>query len=130
MKEVREVVAALVVENGKFMICQRPAHKARGDLWEFAGGKTEPGESRQQALVRELKEELDVFAEVGEIFLEVDHDYPDIFIHLTLFYTKIHGVPRLLEHGDLRWILPEEIEKYEFCPADTVILEKIKKSGL
>lgn len=123
-----EVVAALIWDKNRFMICQRPAHKARGSLWEFVGGKVEPGESKEEALVRECREELGVTVDVGEIFMEVTHQYPDITVHLTLFSASIReGVPQKLEHQDIRWITAEEIGKFSFCPADTEILEKLKK---
>lgn len=123
-----EVVAALIWDKNRFMICQRPAHKARGSLWEFVGGKVEPGESKEEALIRECREELGVTVDVGEIFMEVTHQYPDITVHLTLFSASIReGVPQKLEHQDIRWITAEEIGKYSFCPADTEILEKLKK---
>lgn len=126
-----DVVAALVVENGKFMICQRPAHKARGLLWEFVGGKVEQGETREQALVRECREELGVIVAPGEIYMEVDHVYPDITIHLTLFRAAIvSGRPQKLEHVDIRFILPSDIPRYAFCPADGAILERIVLQGL
>ena len=123
-----DVVAALVVEDGRFMICQRPKHKARGLLWEFVGGKVEPGETREQALVRECREELGVTVVPGDIFMEVDHAYPDITIHLTLFRARIAaGRPQKLEHADIRFIDPEEIPQYAFCPADESILERIRE---
>ena len=123
-----EVVAALLWEGERFMICQRPAHKARGLLWEFVGGKVEPGETKEQALVRECMEELAIRISVDGPFMEVTHKYPDLTVHLTLFHGKItEGSPRLLEHKDMRWIKPEEISLYEFCPADEEILEKIQK---
>ena len=123
-----DVVAALVVEDGKFMICQRPAHKARGLLWEFVGGKVEPGETKAQALIRECREELGVTVAPGDVYMEVDHVYPDITIHLTLFRARIAaGRPQKLEHTDIRFIAPEEIPQYAFCPADASILEQIKK---
>lgn len=123
-----EVVAALIWDKNRFMICQRPAHKARGSLWEFVGGKVEPGESKEEALVRECREELGVTVDVGDIFMEVTHNYPDITVHLTLFSASIReGVPQKLEHQDIRWITAEEIGRYAFCPADTEILEKLKK---
>lgn len=121
-----EVVAALIWDQNKFMICQRPAYKARGLLWEFVGGKVEPGESMEDALIRECLEELDITVKVGEKYLQVDHDYPDISIRLSLYHCRIHaGEPTLLEHEDLKWIHPTEIPKYEFCPADAEILAKI-----
>ena len=123
-----EVVAALIWKNGKFMICQRPAHKARGLLWEFVGGKVEPGETKEQALVRECREELAVTVAVQDEFMSLVHEYPDITIHLTVFNASIaEGVPQLLEHNDIRWIPPKEIKNYDFCPADNKILEKIEE---
>ena len=126
-KKVTEVVAALVRDGDKFLICQRPAHKARGLLWEFVGGKVEPGETKEQALIRECQEELAVMLSVGRVFMEVDHDYPDLNVHLTLFNAEIRkGVPQMLEHNDIRWITTEEIPQYEFCPADEMILKKLR----
>ena len=121
-----EVVAALIWEGDKFMICQRPAHKARGLLLEFVGGKVEPGETKEHALIRECREELAVTPSVCDAFMDVVHTYPDITVHLTLFNATIaDGVPQKLEHNDIRWITPSEIPNYAFCPADTEILKKI-----
>ena len=127
-KKVVEVVAALIWQGEKFMICQRPAHKARGLLWEFVGGKVEPGETKEQALIRECREELDITVSVGDVFTEVEHEYPDITVHLTLFNAIIaEGDPQKLEHNDIRWITVEEIDQYEFCPADEEILRRLKE---
>ncbi len=121
-----EVVAALIWDKNRFMICQRPEHKARGLLWEFVGGKVEPGETKQQALVRECREELGIRLSVGEVFMEVVHRYPDITVHLTLFCATIaEGIPQKLEHNYIRWITPGQIPEYDFCPADEEILERI-----
>ena len=121
-----EVVVALIWNENKFMICQRPVHKARGLLWEFVGGKVEPGETKEQALIRECKEELDILLSVGDVFMDVIHQYPDITVHLTLFNTTIsEGEPQKLEHNDIKWITPSEISNYEFCPADEEILARI-----
>lgn len=125
-----EVVAALIWDQDKFMICQRPAHKARGLLWEFVGGKVEPGETKEQALIRECREELAVTLSVGEVFMDVIHEYPDLTVHLTLFNAIIsEGIPQMLEHNDIRWITVEEIDQYDFCPADESILNKLKNEG-
>ena len=92
------------------MICQRPAHKARGLLWEFVGGKVEKGETKEQALIRECKEELKVLLSVSEVFMDVIHEYPDITVHSTLFNATIaEGVPQKLEHNDIKWIKPNDI---------------------
>ena len=123
---VTEVVAALIWDKDKFMICQRPAHKARGLLWEFVGGKVERGETKERALIRECREELDVTLSVDSVFMDVVHEYPDLTVHLTLFNATIaDGEPQKLEHNDIQWITPSEIPKYEFCPADEEILKKI-----
>ena len=121
-----EVVAALIWDENRFLICQRPANKARALLWEFVGGKVEPGETGQQALVRECQEELAVTLSVGDVFMEVVHEYPDITVHLVLYHATIaQGVPQKLEHNDIRWITPAEIPEFDFCPADDEILKKI-----
>ena len=123
---ITEVVAALIWKHNKFMICQRPANKARALLWEFVGGKVESGESKEQALIRECKEELDILLSVGDVFMDVIHKYPDITVHLTLFTATIaEGEPQKLEHNDIKWITPREVRKYAFCPADEEILAKI-----
>lgn len=125
-----EVVAALIWKGDQFMVCQRPAHKARGLLWEFVGGKVEPGETREEALVRECREELAVTVSVGDVFMEVTHQYPDLTVHLTLFHASIlQGEPQMLEHHDIRYITPAEIPQYDFCPADEVILQRLIQTG-
>ena len=123
-----EVVAALIWQGERFLACQRPPHKARGLLWEFVGGKVEPGETREQALIRECREEVDVTVRVGGIFMELVHEYPDLTVHLTLFHAGIaEGTPRLLEHQALRWLTVEEMDQYPFCPADQAILARLRE---
>lgn len=122
-----QVVAALIWDADRFLACQRPAHKARGLLWEFVGGKVEPGETKEEALIRECREELDVTVSVGEVFMTVVHEYPDLLVELTLFNAIIaEGTPKMLEHNDIRWLRAQEIDQYEFCPADQEILERLK----
>lgn len=124
-----EVVAALIWKGNRFMACQRPAHKARGLLWEFVGGKVEPGETKEEALIRECREELAVTVAVGDVFMEVTHEYPDLTVHLTLFNAAIaEGTPQKIEHNDIRWLTVEEIGAYDFCPADEEILKRLKKT--
>ena len=123
-----DVVAALIWEGDRFLACQRPAHKARGLLWEFVGGKVEPGESLEDALLRECREELDITVEPRDVFMEVIHEYPDLTVRLTLFNATIaEGTPKALEHHDIRWITVREIDGLEFCPADEEILKKLKE---
>ena len=122
-----DVVAALIWEGDKFLACQRPANKARALLWEFVGGKLEPGETLEEALIRECREELDITVEPKDIFLTVVHEYPDLTVRLTLFNAVIaEGTPKALEHHDIRWITTSEIDELEFCPADEEILKKLK----
>ena len=126
-----EVVAALIWDGDRFLICQRPEHKARGLLWEYVGGKVEPGETKQEALIRECREELGVTITVGDIFMDVVHEYPDITVHLTLFHASIvEGTIRLLEHNAIAWITPDDIPDYDFCPADKDINERIQAENL
>lgn len=126
-----EVVAALIWEGDRFLACQRPAHKARGLLWEFVGGKVEPGETHEQALVRECREELGVTVAVGALFLRVVHEYPDLTVRLSLFRAAIvEGVPQRLEHADLRWLTVGEMGDYPFCPADEVILQALRETRM
>lgn len=121
-----EVVAALIWDKDRFMICQRPETKSCALLWEFVGGKVEKGETKEQALVRECREELGITLSVGDMFTEVVHQYPDILVHLTLFNAAIlEGIPQKLEHNDIRWITTKEIPQYNFCPADKDILKKL-----
>ena len=128
MPKAVEVVAALIWRGDRFLACQRPAHKARGLLWEFVGGKVEPGETKEEALVRECREELGVTVRVGEVFTELTHVYPDLTVHLTLFHAAIpEGEPRKLENNDLRWITVGEMDAYPFCPADETILQKLRE---
>ena len=123
-----DVVAALIWEGDRFLACQRPAHKARGLLWEFVGGKVEPGESLEDALIRECREELDITVAPRDVFMEVIHEYPDLTVRLTLLNATIaEGTPKALEHHDIRWITVREIDGLEFCPADEEILKKLKE---
>ena len=129
--KITEVVAALIWQGDKFMICQRPEHKARALLWEFVGGKVETGETKEQALIRECKEELNVLLSVGDVFMDVIHEYPDITVHLTLFNATIaEGKPQKIEHNDIQWITSSEIPNYEFCPADEEMLKEIRKKHI
>ena len=127
MREITQVVAALIWDGDRFLACQRPAHKARGLLWEFVGGKVEPGETHEQALVRECREELDIELGVDDLYMEVVHEYPDLTVQLSLYNARIlSGTPKLLEHHAIRWITREQIPELDFCPADEDILKALQ----
>ncbi len=122
-----QVVAALIWQNNRFLICRRPPHKTRGLLWEFVGGKVETGETKQQALMRECMEELAVKVRVDDVYMQLVHEYPDMTVELTLFNAAIvEGEPQLLEHSEIRYISVDEIDRFDFCPADVEILKKLK----
>ena len=119
-------VAAAIIQRDGVILAARRAHGMDG--WEFPGGKVEPGETKEEALIRECREELDVTVAVEEVFMEVTHEYPDLTVHLTLFHAKIvEGVPKKLEHNDIRWLTAEEIDRFPFCPADEEILKRLKQ---
>ena len=127
-KPYTEVVAAVIWDRDRFLICRRPAHKGNALLWEFVGGKVEKGETKEDALIRECREELGITVSVGDKFYETEHEYPDIYVHLTFFEAEIvEGIPQKLEHKDIRWITRDEIGSFAFCPADTQILEAIRE---
>lgn len=121
-----EVVAAIIEKDGKILICRRAENKTRALKWEFPGGKIEPGETPEQAVRRECREELDVDLCVKGEFMRVLHSYPDIEIQLTVFRTAIIGRdPRCIEHKEIRFVYPSELADFELCPADITVAEKI-----
>ena len=125
-KNRKEVVAALIYRGARFMICRRPEGKARAGMWEFVGGKAEQGERLEEALIRECREEIGVEIAVGAPYMTVEYDYPDIPVHLTLFYAEIiSGEPRPMEGNAIAWITSDEISNYLFCPADEPIIARL-----
>lgn len=120
-----EVTAAIIVQGDSFLICKRPVGKHHAGLWEFPGGKTEPGESEEACIIREIREELDVNIKVTGKVCDVVSEGRDKTVHLHFFRAEIvSGSIKALEHSELRFIMPEETGKYEFCPADTLMLAK------
>ena len=123
-----EVVAVLLRSGERFLLCQRPEQKAHGLLWEFAGGKVEPGETKQEALARECREELGVHLHVGAQFMELTHPYPDLTVHLSVLRCTLGGEkPQRLEHRDMRWVTAEEAARLPLCPADTAIVQRLRQ---
>ena len=107
------------------LFCIRSKEPYKG-LYNFVGGKVEEKETMEQALIRECREELDITVAVDDVFMEVQHEYPDLLVRLTLFNATIaEGTPKMLEHNDIRWIFVEEIPQYDFCPADVDILKRL-----
>ena len=122
-----EVVAAIIIEDGKLFATQRGYGDFK-DGWEFPGGKMEVGETREQALARELREELEIKVEVGEHIKTIEYDYPKFHLKMHCFLTKIkEGIPNLLEHEASRWVDKDSIDSLDWLPADLEVIENVKK---
>jgi mutator protein MutT len=121
-----EVSAALIFRAGKILITQRHADAYLGGLWEFPGGKREPGESFEACLVREIREELGVEISVGNLFEEITHAYAEKNVHLKFFLCELLAAkPRPLGCAAVKWVGKSELPDYEFPPADARLLEKL-----
>lgn len=126
-----EVTAAIIKHDNRILICQRPEGKSCGLLWEFPGGKIEPGETGEQCIVREIQEELGVTLHVLRKYTEVLCEYPDRVVHLHFYVTDIEsGELTLKEHNAYAWITQEEVSNYQFCPADKKMLSLHKLEDL
>ena len=127
VKKSIEVSAALIFRDGQLLITQRHAKSHLGGLWEFPGGKRESGETFEQCLVREIREELGVEISVGELFEEVRHDYPEKSVHLKFFICQlISGEPQPLDCAAVKWIDKAQLDAHEFPAADAQLLVKLK----
>ncbi|MBR3888673.1 MAG: (deoxy)nucleoside triphosphate pyrophosphohydrolase [Clostridia bacterium] len=121
-----EVVAAVIFNGDKFMIAQRNLKKSQGGLWEFPGGKIEPGETGEEALKREIREEFNAEISVGELITEVEHHYPEKDVKLYFYRAELVGEKlEVLEHEAIAWISKEEKDKYQFAGADDGVVERI-----
>ena len=121
-----DVVAAIIRKSNQILITQRPDHVHLARLWEFPGGKVEPGESLEVALQREIEEELGIKIRVDDEFFTIDYDYPTKSIRLHFFNcTVLDGEARPLEVAALRWVTPQDIGNYAFPPADTELIAKL-----
>ena len=122
-----DVAAALIFHQGKLLITRRHAHAHLGGLWEFPGGKREPGESWEACVIREIREELGVEMAVGRLFESIVHAYPDKSVHLRFFTgTLLHGEPQPLGCADCRWVTLVELDQFAFPAADAQLMEKLK----
>jgi len=124
--KIIEVVGAIIKDGDRYLVGQRAANKSQGGLWEFMGGKIEPGETPEQALARECREELSLEIENEHIIDSVVHEYPEKTIRLTLIECtpKVGSLPRPNEHQDIRWVTREEMEVLDFAPADRDLIRK------
>ena len=113
------IAVALIRQNGKYLIGQRPKSKPQGGYWEFPGGKQKPGESISQALIRECREELDVLIQPEGPVLTTEYQYPDRQVKLHFWDARLlEGTPKPLAQQQLVWVSPNELRSYAFCPAN------------
>ena len=126
-RKIIEVVGAIIKDGDRYLVGQRAAHKSQGGLWEFMGGKIEPGETPEQALARECREELDLEIENEHIIDSVVHEYPEKTIRLTLIECtpRAGSIPCALEHQQIRWVTRDEMDALDFAPADNECLNMI-----
>lgn len=121
------VIAAVIEKDGRILIARRKQGKCHTGNWEFPGGTLEEGETYEECLKRELKEELDITVEVGNLFCSCTHSYThDWTIRLITYRTYvISGVYRLNDHEEIRWVKPEDLKNYDFLEADKAVVEKL-----
>lgn len=123
---VIQVSAGLLFRAGKLLIAQRLADTHLGGLWEFPGGKLERGESWEEGLVRELREELGVAVAVGRLFSEITHAYPEKTVHLRFYVCSlVQGEPQALGCADLAWVSASDLARHQFPPADEPLLSQL-----
>ena len=122
-----EVVAGVIYKNDKFLIAQRNLKKAQGGLWEFPGGKIEAGETPQEALKREIMEELDTKVKIGNLIDTIEYDYPNFHLLMDCFWCEIvSGELKLKEHENAKWLTKEHLDEVEWLPADVILIDKIR----
>ena len=126
---MKKVAGGIICRNGRILICQRPEGKTLAGYWEFPGGKLEAGETMQDCLKRELKEELGIDAQIGSFFMESVYKYAFGEISLCAYFATIDSSQELVlnEHPRVEWIIPDDLDKYAFAPADLPITAALKK---
>ncbi len=129
-KPTLNVTAAIIYNDGKFLICQRPKNKACGLFWEFPGGKIESNETPEACIARECMEELNIKLTDVKYFCDTEYEYPDKIIKLIFFKTKIDNPKQLeaKEHNDIKWVTKSDLNHYEFCPTDAKMIDNHKKT--
>ncbi|NJP40554.1 (deoxy)nucleoside triphosphate pyrophosphohydrolase [Oscillospiraceae bacterium HV4-5-C5C] len=121
------VVAALMKDNGRYLVACRPAGKARAGLWEFIGGKVEPGETDEAALKRECREEVAALVEVGALASQLTHYYPDLTVKLKVYHCKLRSAVHAQEGQQLCWATIAELNSLPFCPADKPLIRQLSE---
>ena len=128
MKTIK-VVAAIIHDGDRIFATQRGYGEYK-DGWEFPGGKIEPGETPQEALVREIKEELDADIVAGSLLTTVDYDYPTFHLSMDCFWATLNegSIMKLLEHEAAKWLTLDELDEVEWLPADVRVVNSVKDS--
>lgn len=126
-----EVSAGIIICENKILIARRK-HNLQNDLWEFPGGKLEPGETMPECLKREIREELEIEIQVGEFFMDSTYDYDNGCVHLCAYYAYLDSpqIPHHWVHSQLRWVAPSELDDFAFSPADIPIKDALKSQPL
>lgn len=122
------VSAGILCRNGNILLCSRPKHSALADFWEFPGGKQEPGETPEECLIRELREELGLEVRVLEEFCSLNHRYPDKFVCVRFFFAETvpsDAEPCPVENQLLKWVLPQNLLLEKLLPADIPVAQKL-----
>ena len=129
-KNIVDVVGAIIKDGDRYLVGQRAANKSQGGLWEFMGGKIEPGETPEEALARECREELAIEIENEHIIDSVVHEYPEKTIRLTLISCspKSGSIPKALEHQQIKWVARVEMDALEFAPADRELIRRLSQT--
>lgn len=125
--KVVEVVAAVIERGGQILIARRQVGSHLGGLWEFPGGKRQAGEPPEAALIREIREELDVTVIVGELLDAVEWAYPEKTVRLLFFRCALQGEPRAAEGQEIAWVAPGELRRYDFPPADAGLVGRLSR---
>jgi len=126
---MQTVVAAVIIQDGRVFCAKRPMDKILGGLWEFPGGKVEPGESFEEALIREIEEELGIVITVDRPLLRVIHEYPSHVVHLHSYLCHwVGGDITLHVHTDAKWVTPKELKELEWVAGDDPIIEFLQKN--
>lgn len=129
-RRIIEVVAAVIFDGPKILVTQRGSGSMAG-RWEFPGGKIEPGETKQQALKREIMEELGIIISADSFLLTIEYDYPEFHLVMHCYKcTILFGAPRLLTHSAAKWVTPQELEEINWLPADIQVVDYLKKQLL
>jgi len=125
---MKEVAAAIIINNGKILIAQRAENQNLAGKWEFPGGKVESGETLEECLKREINEELGIKIEVDSFFEESIYHYDTGTIKLKAYKVRwVDGEFRLTVHSQIKWVKPDELDNYDFAPADVFFIKKLKE---